>query len=207
VPEREILDAVDIHLAGAVLCGGGSRRMGRDKALLPVPPGGIPLYRHVAGLVGSIADPVVLAPGTAGRLGETGYPEVADAFADSGPLAGLVAALEYSPQRLMAVVAVDMPAVSTKVLSLLAELCGECDAAVPLVHDEPEPLHAVYARDALPALAGALNARRLSLRGALESLTVRWIPEEIWRAADPQGSFALNLNSPADADAWRSARA
>ncbi|HZC99689.1 MAG TPA: NTP transferase domain-containing protein, partial [Actinomycetes bacterium] len=61
-------------VAAAVLAGGASRRMGRDKATLPV--GGVALASRVIAAVGGIAAPVVLvapaghaAAALAGRLG------------------------------------------------------------------------------------------------------------------------------------------
>jgi molybdopterin-guanine dinucleotide biosynthesis protein A len=95
------------ELAGLVLCGGRSRRMGNDKTLLVVE--GAPLVLRVASRLARVADPVLLAPGRPGRLGAAGYPEVEDEALDAGPLAGLVAGLAASPHRLVAAVAVDMP--------------------------------------------------------------------------------------------------
>lgn len=170
--------------------------MGADKALLEVE--GAPLVVRVAERLSRVAHPVILAPGVPGRLGSLGYPEVADAVPGSGPLAGLVAGLEASPHPLAAVVAVDMPLASPDVFRLLATLHGDEDAVVPVTAEGPQPLHAVYARSALPALRGALEGGRLALRAALQGLRVREVGEDEWRRADPTGTFALNLNSPAD---------
>ena len=74
---------------------------------------------RVAGRLGRIADPVILAPGRPGRLGHLGLPEVADEVPAAGPLAGLCAGLAASPHPLMAVVAVDMPFASAEVMTLL----------------------------------------------------------------------------------------
>lgn len=193
-------------LAGLVLCGGRSTRMGQDKALLEID--GVPMVRRAAAALSTVAIPVILAPGVPGRLGGTDYAEVADAAVDSGPLGGLVAGLEASPHRLMAVVAVDLPRLSPGVLRLLAELgwsqeegSGQgqgFDAAVPTTAAGPQPLHAVYATSALPALAAALAGGRLALHQALADLDVRIVGEPEWRQADPTGRFADNINEPAD---------
>src|SRR5207247_9215627 len=94
-------------LAGLVLCGGRSTRMGREKALVEF--AGEPLVLRVARRLARAADPVLLAPGRPGRLGALGFAEVADEVADAGPLAGIVAGLANSPHDLMAVAAVVMP--------------------------------------------------------------------------------------------------
>jgi molybdenum cofactor guanylyltransferase len=183
-------------LAGVVLCGGRSSRMGTDKALIAID--GVPLFRRVAERLAHAAWPVFVAPGTTGRLGEVGYPNLSDAVADSGPLGGIVSALRASPHPLVAVVGVDMPFASGDVLRLLADLIGDADAAVPVTEEGPQPLHAVFARSALPTLERALVDGQRSVQGALQQLTVRDVGPGEWRAADPSGRFAFNLNRPED---------
>ena len=184
-------------MAGLVLCGGASRRMGAEKALLDLE--GEPMVVRVARRVGGVAWPVLLAPGRRGRLGDLGYPEVDDEVDGSGPLGGLVAGLAASPHRLVAVAAADMPFVSAEVLSLLARLIGTADAAVPVTEDGMQPLHAVYSANGLPALRAALRSGRRALReGVEEALRVRRVDDGEWRTVDPSGRFALNLNRPED---------
>jgi molybdopterin-guanine dinucleotide biosynthesis protein A len=192
-------------LAGLVLCGGKSRRMGTDKALLPFE--GEPLVLRVARRLGRAASPVLLAPGIRGRLGDLGYDEVGDEAKDAGALGGLVAGLAASPYPLLAVVAVDMPFVSPEVVGLLARRVSDDDAAIPATKGGLEPLHAVYSVRALHALRAALDARQLGLREVVaERLRLRVLPESEWRTADPSGGFALNLNRPEDLDEiWRRA--
>ena len=183
-------------LGGLVLCGGHGRRMGTDKALILVE--GLPLVLHVAELLSSVADPVLLAPGAPGRLGDLGFAEVRDAVAGAGPLSGLVAGLEASPHDLLAVVAADMPFASPELLLRLAELASGADAVVPITASGREPLHAVYSASALPGLRAALFEDHLAIRDALGTLRVREVTEDEWRQADPSGRFSLNLNRPED---------
>ena len=170
--------------------------MGTDKAMLEV--GGEPLVLRVARRLAGAASPVILAPGRPGRLGDLGYPEVADERPAAGPLGGLVAGLAASPSALLAVVAVDMPLASPAVFRLLATLRRDEDAVVPVTSSGLEPLHAVYAHRALASLRASLEEGRLGLRAALARLSVRQVAEEEWRAADPTGRFALNLNVARD---------
>jgi molybdopterin-guanine dinucleotide biosynthesis protein A len=184
-------------LAGLVVCGGKSRRMGTDKALMPFE--GEPLVLRVARRVGLAASPVLLAAGRRGRLGDLGYDEVDDEVEDAGALGGLVAGLAATPHPLLAVVAVDMPFVSPEVLGLLARLIGGDDAAIPTTDGGLEPLHAVYSVRALPGLRAALDAGQLVLREVVgERLRLRVLREGEWRTADPEGGFAFNVNRPED---------
>ena len=183
-------------LAGLVLCGGRSERMGTDKALLEID--GTPLVRMVASRLAAVADPVFLAPGEPGRLGPLGYREIADERGGSGPLGGIVAGLAASPHALMAVVAVDMPFASPDVFALLAGLHRGEQAVLPVGDRGLEPLHAVYSVEALGPLRDGLAEGRLALREAVSALRIRIVPAAEWRAADPTGRFAVNVNTAED---------
>ena len=182
--------------AAVVLCGGGSRRMGTDKAL--VTHNGVRLVDRVYGRLRSVADPVFFAPGREGRLGALPGDEVGDALGDRGPLGGVVAALERSPHEILAVVAVDMPWCSASLFTAAASLWQGEDAVVPVDKSGQQVLHALYSRAVLPRFRDALNEDRLSLRTLLGDLKVLYLDESVWAQADPSGRFALNLNRPED---------
>ena len=183
-------------VTGVVLCGGASTRMGRDKALIEID--GKSLVRLVAERVAECAAPVLLASGASRRFDNLPYEEILDAAPGAGPISGLVAALSASPHDLLVAAAVDMPFVSADVFRLLLELRAHEDAVVPVTREGRQPLHALYHRSALPHLTDALERGRYGLRDALAGLDVREVGREEWEAVDPQGRFALNLNTRDD---------
>jgi molybdopterin-guanine dinucleotide biosynthesis protein A len=91
-----------------------------------------------------------------------------------------------------------MPFASPELMRLLADLHHDEDAVVPVTESGVEPLHAVYARTALPLLREACADRRFAMRAVLERLRVRLVDEAEWEPADPSGRFALNVNRPED---------
>ncbi|MBO7747444.1 molybdenum cofactor guanylyltransferase [Paenibacillus sp. MWE-103] len=122
------------EVTGILLAGGRSSRMGRNKALLPV--GGKPLLRHAAEAMLALGlRRVVVACGPAERAGDygpllAGLPGeigfAADRFPDSGPLAGLHAALTAMPAPGYGfAMACDMPALSAPLLARLLRAVGE----------------------------------------------------------------------------------
>ena len=183
-------------LTGLLLAGGGSSRMGTDKAALLVE--GEPLAHRVAGVLLATCAGVVVASGDGRRLDWLGFPQVSDLEPAAGPLAGLVPGLEVATTTRVAVLAVDMPDASAAVLELLAESIGAHEAAVPRTERGLEPLHAVYAATAAGGLRAAFDAGERSVVRALEGLDVVVVEPDDWAAADPSGRFARNLNRPED---------
>jgi molybdopterin-guanine dinucleotide biosynthesis protein A len=190
--------------AAAVLAGGASRRMGRDKATLPV--GGVELASLVLAAAARVADPVVLvAPEghPARRVAAPATRLVADP--GLGPLAALAAALEALEAEHVLVLAADHPGLRAELLAHLVALAGEPEAVACRRGPRLEPLVAVYRR--APALAAARArlagpARGRSLLGLLSDLRTLVVEEAAWRQVDPDGRSFVDLDDPADLAAW-----
>ncbi|MFT7326389.1 MAG: molybdopterin-guanine dinucleotide biosynthesis protein A [Ilumatobacter sp.] len=83
-----------MHVAGAVLAGGQSRRMGRTKALIDV--GGQPMATHVAiALAAAGCRDVVLVGGDPIELGSLKLAVIADKYPGEGPVGGVLTALHH----------------------------------------------------------------------------------------------------------------
>ena len=187
--------------AAAVLAGGASRRMGRDKATLRV--GGVELASLVLAAAAQVADPVVLVAPEGHPARRVAAPAVADP--GLGPLAALAAALDALEAEHVLVLAADHPGLRVPLLAHLVALAGEADAVACRRGPRLEPLVAVYRR--APALAAARS--RLagppghhSLLGLLAGLRTLVVEEPDWRRLDPDGRSFADLDDPADLAAW-----
>jgi len=187
--------APKVALAGVVLCGGRSTRMGIHKATIDA--GGVTLVERAVERLGGVCDPVLIAPGGL-QIAVEGRRSVADALPGAGPIAGLVAALRESPHALLAVVAVDLPWLDPRLIRLLAGRIGDGDAALCETSRGIEPLHAVYARSALKAAEAALRSPDRSLRSLVARLRVIRVTEGERETAGITERFARNVNTPAD---------
>jgi molybdopterin-guanine dinucleotide biosynthesis protein A len=92
---------------------------------------------------------------------------VRDASPDSGPLGGIVAALERCTQSHLAVLAVDLPQMEPVWFAALLGECAPGRGAVGRSGKWFEPLAAVYPRELLPLARAALERRELSLQKLL----------------------------------------
>lgn len=202
-------------IAGIVLAGGRSRRMGRPKALLPVPPDGQPLLGRICSALapycaGGVT--VVLAADTGAaearalELAAAGSPAqpprqsavrfARDRFPGAGPLAGIEAGLAVLPadESWAFVLACDMPSLSPSLLARLADRAFAPRAMPPeAVLCPGEPFHALYRRTAAQAAGQALRDGRWKLREWIAGLDAEFVQP---RAPETEGF--LNLNTPDD---------
>ena len=94
------------RMAGFVLVGGNSTRMGRDKAQLPLH--GRTLVEHIAGAVAEAAGSVTLI-GAPERYPDLGIRMLPDSRPGAGPLGGICTALASTDAEWNLIVACDMP--------------------------------------------------------------------------------------------------
>lgn len=132
---------------GLVLAGGESRRMGSDKALLR--RGGISQLAHVVALLEQVVDRVFVStrPGQQSEPERSRFEQIVDRYDGIGPVAGILSAMDQSPDADWLVVACDLPNVDDRTLTyLLAQASPEhAFTAFRSSHDGlPEPLCALY---------------------------------------------------------------
>jgi len=169
--------------------------MGSDKAVADFC--GTRMIDRVTGTLRTLADPVVVVARRRSDVGDVSGVVIEDERPFAGPLPALVAGLRATGVERNIVVACDMPFLNTSLLRRLGELLDpDVDAAVPITQDGVQPLHAAYGDCAIEPLLQAIASGERSLKGALDRLRVRWVPEVEWRPLDPDGRSFLNVNTP-----------
>ena len=160
--------AEDVSLAGVVVAGGESRRMGRDKATLPAPDGSGTMVERVVDVVSQRCSPVYVMAAPGQSLPALSVPILRDEVRGLGPLPatgrGLRAAAAAGA-RYAFVAAVDMPSLTVDLIEELFRLAVETNAEVVMPWDgRSHYLAAVYRTDLaerIDALVAA-GARRMS---------------------------------------------
>ena len=188
-------------VAAAVLAGGASRRMGRDKATMTV--GGVELATLALAAAAEVADPVVLVAPEGHPARRLARRLVTDP--GRGPLAAVAAALAALDATHVLVLAGDHPGLRVELLAHLAGLAAGAEAVACRRGPRLEPLVAVYERRPALALARARlteEAGDHSLAGLLAGLRTLVVEEPQWRAFDPDGRSFVDLDDPADLAAW-----
>jgi len=190
-------------VAGAVLLGGASTRMGRDKAAVTL--GGVALATRIARRLAELCEDVLLVGGTAPP--DAAGRRVPDVDAPACPLRGLASAFAAAHAERVLVVATDL-ALVTPALLLGLVAWPRAAAVAPRTGGRVQPLCALYER--APALAVAerrLRGGRLSAHGLLEELDAVYLDDADLARLDPEARALSNLNAPdelAQAEAWLS---
>lgn len=193
-------------VAGIILAGGQSRRMGRDKALLPVPgEPSLTFVEHLASLLAQSCQEVLLVArdqtsGEELRASATrpNWRLVYDQIPAQGPLMGLLSGLQATSYSHALVLAVDLPFAQPALLAWLAALPLSDELLVPRVQDIPQVLLARYPRALLPIIEDCLQAGRHDPRALLSKVPVRYLEEAQLREIDPELRSFKNINTPED---------
>jgi molybdopterin-guanine dinucleotide biosynthesis protein A len=186
------------HIEGAVLVGGASTRMGRDKATLPVQ--GIAMAERVARVLASCLERVTII-GRPDTPPLAGFPFVADTHAQRAPIVGLCAALRAARTSAVLVAACDLPDIDPAIalaLLALAPAGGGAEIVAFTGSDGPEPLLAIYRTSLVPDIESRIAAGRLALRDLVRAHRAALLPLELARSADPQLRSFRNVNRPQD---------
>ncbi len=189
-----------------LLSGGASRRMGRDKALLPHPEGGCWLERTIH-LLGDLGQPITVfsrhgehlerAAALAHQRG-LALAAIAEPPPWEGPLRALERLMALHPQQRLLLCPVDMPHLTQATLATLRQAAeqpppGEAPpAGLVLAHDGErlQPLLGVY-----PS-TGALHQDLVAALAGGERRLQAWLARHPHRAVPLEAAALHNVNHP-----------
>lgn len=168
-----------------ILCGGESRRMGKEKFSLEYQ--GKTFLDHILKKSLPLFDRVILLG--ANRSIPGNLPRIPDAMDNSGPLGGLLAALQHSSEASIAMIPVDLPLISKDTLNRLNKGATQNKAAlVAKSKERVQPLVGIYQTRLAPELEKYLSSGKRSVMGLIDEIdygTFRVSDEEI-----------VNINTP-----------
>jgi molybdopterin-guanine dinucleotide biosynthesis protein A len=188
------------RLAGIVLCGGKSSRMGTPKASLPF--GDETMLQRVVRILGSVASPIVVVAAEGQALPPLPAHVIVthDEREGRGPLEGLRAGLKALPADADAayVTSCDVPLLVPRFVERMAALAEGHDIAVMEIDGFPHPLSAVYRRRTLTHVEELLARDRLRPVFLFESVDTRKVQPSEMTAVDPDLRTLRNLNTRED---------
>lgn len=184
----------DVSLA--IIAGGQSRRMGRDKAFVDL--GGKALIEHVIERSADLGQTeTILVTNTPAQYAHLSLPMYRDVLPGKGSLGGIYSALIEAASQHVLALACDMPFISSGLLRLMiSQIRADLDIVAPRVAGYPQGLHAIYKKTCIEPIAEQLAANRLKVIRFYDQMRVRYLDEPDYAAFDPQGQSFANINTP-----------
>ena len=182
-------------MTGVILAGGKSRRMGRDKAFIPVE--GLPLVERVIKLFTAHFAKVLVIGGEAERFQDYHLPHYPDIYLGCA-LGGLYTGLYWAETSHIFVSACDIPYPSEAVMRYLASLRHGCDAVIAESTIGLEPLFAVYSKSCLETMRLQLEDGNPCILDLFPKIATRTVTTAELSSIEGSTTGFYNLNAPED---------
>lgn len=191
--------------SAVILAGGFSKRFGRDKGLVEL--AGKPLVLHVFDTISGVVDETVVVVSSEGQIDpiecllQGNANIVVDESRAQSPLIGVSTGFGNAKGKYSLLLPCDTPFVSSRIASLLLDLCINKSAVIPRwPNGYIEPLQAVYhTKSALTATKTALKEKKLDLRSMIAHLNgTRYISTLVLEQFDSELLTFFNINTLED---------
>jgi molybdenum cofactor guanylyltransferase len=181
-----------------ILAGGQSRRMGRDKALLPWR--GTTLIQYLYQRLAPRFAEILISSQRPGQYANVGARVVPDEEGGRGPLMGIYCGLKASSNEVNVFIPCDLPRVPLTLIRRLLSYANEYEIVVPSLEDgRTEPVLAVYTKAILPVVRRMLKTNQLTVSALFPHCKTRVV------VVKNAGSWYGNLNTPDDFCRWKKA--
>jgi molybdopterin-guanine dinucleotide biosynthesis protein A len=185
----------------AVLCGGKSRRLGRDKTLLYL--NGIRVIDLIANTLKQQFDPVFFISDVRDKIHGVDIITLVDEIPDMGPMGGIHTALGAGKGEYCFITACDTPFLTEEIIQALRdEIDGE-DIIVPQYQGLAEPLVGFYACHCRENIGSALKKGQNQARSLWGCSNVRFVNLDDRFPPDYLQRAFFNINTVADFDIAR----
>jgi molybdenum cofactor guanylyltransferase len=182
--------------SAVLLAGGESRRMGKDKATIVFH--GCPLWQRQLQILRDLGPEKIFV---SARKLPSWLPFDIELLLDEppsrGPLSGLTRALASIQTPHLAVLAVDMPFMTSKQMQVLCCHAIRGCGVVPVVEGRSEPLAAIYPQEAAAHFSAALAGNDFSLQPLVRNL-VQADKVRLVTVAEEERDFYRSVNEPTD---------
>jgi molybdopterin-guanine dinucleotide biosynthesis protein A len=183
-------------MAAIVLAGGQSSRMGSvNKPFLHFR--GKTMIAYLIDRLKLVFSDVIIAAKEKDPYINYGVKIAIDSFEHQGPLSGMHAGLELSPDQNNFIVGCDMPFLNLELVEYMLDQ-SISDILVPRIGENFEPLHSIYSKSCIPEIERAIREDIYKITGFWSNLDMRYIEEAEIKKFDPELYSFLNINTKKD---------
>jgi molybdopterin-guanine dinucleotide biosynthesis protein A len=182
--------AYKMQATAIIMAGGKSKRMGCDKAMLPI--NGKSAIEHIFEQLRPHFESILISSNDKDKQGFLDADIVTDEATGKGPLMGIASALRASTNEVNFIIACDIPQVDIGLVKQMIRDSRNFDAVIPRsAGSRYEPLFAVYKKSIVDVLDKALTKGNYRIVDALSHCNVNYLDL-------PAGREIRNLNTMAD---------
>lgn len=182
---------MDNNITAVILCGGKSKRIGRNKAFLRI--NNKPFVEIILNKLQRSFKKIIISTKQSELYQYLKSAKIAivnDRSRILGSLIGIYSALKKSPTKYIFVIAVDMPTIEARLIKRLIRNHNGQDVVIPKTRKGLEPLCAIYSKKCLPHIAKQIKSGNYRIVDFFDRVRVKII------RLKKDGLF--NVNTPKD---------
>lgn len=178
-------------LTSLLLAGGGSTRMGEDKASLKL--GDQTVLDTIAQELREVTPSIIVNSNVA----REGYEVKGDLFLDAGPLGGLHAGMYEESADWFILSACDTPFIQKAVYHyLLEQRTEDTQAIIPVYQGRHQPLSGIYHQSVFEPLESLLNEGERKMTRLFDDILVTYIDAFVGLSSTVLAWHFFNMNTP-----------
>ena len=182
------------QLTGIILCGGKSRRMGKNKALLKINDKYVISY--VIDLLQPFCDEIILSTNT-NELDFLGYKTVKDLYDNICPISGIFSSLLKSKNKKNVILSCDTPFINGLLINELLSYLHTYDVVLPELNGYLQPMTGVFKKDIIPLVNKEIQEGNYIPPRIFEKCNLKKLKVER-RSRYYHEDLFFNINKPVD---------
>lgn len=183
-------------VTAVVLAGGGSARMGTNKALLKL--GNKTMIERVVDPLKNIFNDILVVtnnPEEYGMLRGVSFVRDCINIGGKNSLIGLYSGLKQSKTSHIFVIGCDMPFINTGLIRYMVDLLRDEDILVPYVEEYYQPLHAIYGKACITGFENLLEKKQYKISNIYDHVNIKTVTDDHIKKFDPHMLCFENINT------------
>ncbi len=183
------------NITAAILCGGKSTRIGREKAFSLL--NNIPIFEHVLKKLKDIFPKIIISSNNPMFFKKYNIPIVEDIVKNKDAIGGIYSILKNIDTEYAFIVACDMPFIDKKAVKILLENVNDNDVVIPRINGRFQPLFAIYSKNTIPEIEKSIKENNLKITSILHKIKTKVVSDSYFQGIDIKKNF-FNINTEKD---------
>ncbi len=184
------------YITAAILSGGKSTRMGRDKSFATL--NNMPIIEHVIVKLKKIFKKIVISSDNHRYYAHYNFPVITDIYKNKDSIGGIYSVLKNIDTEYAFITACDMPFIEENAIKLLLENIDDNDLIMPKIKGKYQPLFAIYSKRCIEPLEELILKDKLKISFLLPEVKSKIISEDKFTDICNINKNFFNINSERD---------